>query len=69
MVKQTQAVRWLLPTNSPPNLQTVQAPFLGNPPLYVGFSWTYPLKSRIFQWTPKMLKFFIFNPVSYFKSN
>ena len=37
------------PSPSPP-------PFLGNPPLYVGFSWTPPTKSWIFQWTPKILK-------------
>ena len=28
-----------------------------------------PLKNRIFQWTPILLKFFIFNPVPSFKSN
>ena len=46
-------------------------PFLGNPPLYVGFSWTpFPLpKSHIFQWTAKMFKFFILNTILSFKSN
>ena len=38
------------------NRQAVQAPhFLGNHPLYIGFR--EPPKSRIFQWTPKILKF------------
>ena len=45
----------------PLNLQTVQVtPFLGNCPLYISFSWTPP-KSRVFQWTPKIFKFFILN--------
>ena len=39
------------------------------PPLYIGFSWTTPPKSRIFQWTPKTLKFFILNTTLSFKSN
>ena len=41
-------------------------PFLGNHPLYIGFSWTPPLpsKSWIFQWTPpKILKCFILNTI------
>ena len=49
------------------NLQTLEAPFLSNSLLYIGFSWT-PLKKRIFQWTP-MLKFFILNPIPSFNSN
>ena len=41
--------------SSPLNLQTVQAPlFKQSPP---------PPKSRIFQWMPKILKFFILNPI------
>ena len=36
-----------LPSPPPLNQQTVQAPpFLGNPPLYIGFSWP-PLKSDL----------------------
>ena len=30
------------------NIQTVQAPFLGNPLLYISFSWTPAPKSQIF---------------------
>ena len=46
----------------PLNLKTAQAPFLGNSPLYIGLAWT-PSKSRIFQWTPKILKFLILNTI------
>ena len=54
---------------SPPlNLQTVQALFFRQSPLYIGFSWT-PLKDWIFQWTPKLLRFFIVNSILSFKSN
>ena len=53
----------------PLNRQIVQAPlFLGNPPLYIGFSRTPP-KSRILQWNPKILKFFMLNTILSFKSN
>ena len=68
-----------LPSKTPPlflakpplNQQTVQAPsFLGNSPLYIGFLWTPPPpKSQIFQWTAKILKFFILNTILSFKSN
>ena len=34
--------------NPPLNQQTVQAPFLGNLPLYIGFSRSPPLKVRSF---------------------
>ena len=49
---------------SPPsNWQTVQAPFfLGNPPSILVFC-EPPSKSWIFQWTPKILKFFILNTI------
>ena len=58
------------PLPPPKNLQTVQAPFLGNSFLYIGFLGTPPnLKNGVFQWTPIILKFFIFNPISSFKSN
>ena len=40
---------------------------LGNSPLY-WFLWP-PLKSRIFQWAPKTLKFFILNTILSYKSN
>ena len=35
------------------NLQTVQAPFLGNLPVHIGFSWTPPLKVGFFKERPK----------------
>ena len=55
--------------NPPLNWQTVQhSSFLSNSPLYIGFSWTPP-KSRILQWTPKILKFFILNYTWSFKRN
>ena len=55
---------------SPPlNLQTVQAPLFKYCPLYIGFSWTPPPKSWIFQWAPKISKCFILNPILSFKSN
>ena len=45
-------------------------PFSNQSPLYIGFSWTSrPPKPRIFQWTPKILEFFIFHPILSFKSN
>ena len=52
----------------PLNQQIVQTPFWAISPLYIGFSWTR-LKSWIFQWTRKMLKFFILNMILSFKSN
>ena len=55
----------------PLDLQIAQAfPFLGNPLLYIGFSWTPPpSKIQIFPWTPKILKFFILHLILFFKSN
>ena len=44
-------------------------PLLGNPPFYIGFSWTPTPKNQIFQWTFKILKFFILNTILSFKSN
>ena len=44
------------------NRQTVQVPLFRQSPLYIGFLWTHP-KSRIFQWSPKILKFFILNTI------
>ena len=38
---------------SPLNWQTVQAPFLGNPPLYIVFLWMPPLKVGSFNEPPK----------------
>ena len=43
------------------NLQTVQAHLSGNPPLLCWFFKNHPPKSHIFQWTPKILYFFILN--------
>ena len=60
-----------LPTPPHPLLKSANClspPFLGNPFLFIGFSWTLP-KSRIFQWIPKILKFFILNIIFSFKSN
>ena len=51
----------------PLNLQTVLPPFLANPPIYWFFC-DLPPKNQIFQWTP-IIKFFILNPIPYFKSN
>ena len=53
---------------SPPvNQQTVEAPpFLGNSPHILVFG-DPPSKSQIFQWTPKVLKFFILNTILSFK--
>ena len=51
----------------PLNLQTVQSPFLDNPPPW--FFVNHPPKSQIVQWTPKILKFFILKPILSFKSN
>ena len=48
-----------------PSLKTANCPsppFLGNSPFYIGFLWSPP-KSQIFQWTPKILKFFILNTI------
>ena len=41
----------------PLNLQTVQAPFLGNPTLYIRFSWFLPEESD-FSMNPKNIKVF-----------
>ena len=52
----------------PLNWQTVQAPlFRQSLPLYWFFM--NPRKIQIFQWTTKILKFFIFNTILSFKSN
>ena len=46
------------------------SPFLGNlSRLYWFFVTPSPLKSRIFQWTPKILKSFILKTILPFKSN
>ena len=59
-------------TKAPINHQTFQAPFFGNPSLY-WFFLTPPTppapKSWIFQWTLKILKFFIPNIILSLKSN
>ena len=47
----------------PLNQKTVQAPFLSNPPYILFFQDPLPTKSRIFQWTPEILKFFILNTI------
>ena len=44
-------------------------PFLGNPPSIPVFCKLLHPVSRIFQWTPKTSKFFILNPILFFKSN
>ena len=58
---------------SPPlNRQTLQALphlFLGNPPRLYWFFVNPRPKSPIFQWTSKILKFFILNIMLSFKSN
>ena len=56
-----------LPSSPPLNLQTVQAPFLSSLSS-IGFLWTFH-KSGIFQWTPKISKFFILSTILSFKSN
>ena len=43
--------------------------FLGNAPLYIGFSWPPPKKIGFFSESPMIIEFFIFNPVPYFKVN
>ena len=56
----------------PLNRQTVQVPpFLGNPPLYIGFSCTLlpPLKVWFLSEPPKILKFYIFYTILSFKGN
>ena len=53
----------------PSNWQTAQAFLFRQSPLYIGFSWTPLNKSWIFQWNPKILKFFILNTILSFKSN
>ena len=55
----------------PPLLKSANRPsppFLGNPPYILVFH-EPPPKNQIFQWTPKILKFFIINPILSFKSN
>ena len=53
----------------PLNQQTVQAPFLCNPPPSKLIFREPSPKSRIFQWTLKILKFFILNAILSFKGN
>ena len=62
-----------LPSSKAPSSLSCQAPLkLANYPslplpcfkpipLSIGFSWSPPLKSRIFQWTPEIFEFFILN--------
>ena len=57
------------PHPSPLNLQTVQAPFLRQSLLYIVFCDPPPPKNWIFQWTRKILKFFILNAILPFTSN
>ena len=56
------------PPPPPPslNLQTLQAPLFRPSLLYVN---SPPSKSWIFQWKPKIVKFFILKPILSFKSN
>ena len=55
---------------SPPlNLQTVQASPFRLSSLYISFLWTPLSKTRVFPWTPKILKFFILHPILSFKIN
>ena len=52
------------------NLQTIQALLLRHfASNILIFHAPPPPKNRIFQWTPILLKFFIFNPIPSFKSN
>ena len=53
------------PPPPPLNLQTVQAPSLGNPP-YISLFRTFTLK---IQFSVNPLKFFILNSIPYFKRN
>ena len=52
----------LLPSPPPLNLQTIQAPFLGNPPIYIGFSWAPSLKVGFFSEPPKHQSFSSLRP-------
>ena len=45
---------------SPKICKLSKPPFLGNPPFYIGFSWTLPKKVGF---SPKILKFLILNPI------
>ena len=61
-----------LPSPPPLNQETVQAPpppFLGILPPSILVFREYPLKSQIFKWAPKILKFFTLNTILSFKSN
>ena len=49
------------------NLQTVQAPFFRQSPHSISIFCERPPKSQVFQWEPKLLKFFILNPILSFK--
>ena len=50
----------------PLNQQTAQAPlFRHHPPVYINFLKLLPLKIG----SPKILKFFVLNPILFFKSN
>ena len=52
-------------------LASAHAPFQAIPPYILVFDAPSPppLKNRIFQWTPMILKFVILNPIPSFKSN
>ena len=59
-----------LSCQAPLNLQIVKPPFLDNPSLYIGFSWTPSPSKSDFSVNPKNIKvFFIFNCILCFKSN
>ena len=53
---------------SPLNLQTVQAPLFKQFPYILFFCTLLPLKTWIFLWTPKRLKFFVLHAILSFKS-
>ena len=70
------------PSKTPPHLflakpplkfeNCLSPPFLGNPPTSILVFCEPPPphpNNQIFQWTPKIPKFFIFNPILSFKSN
>ena len=44
------------------------SPFFKQSLLYIGFLWIFPERG-IFQWIPKISKFFILNSILSFKSN
>ena len=63
-LKNTTPTPSFLPTSSLQSENCPSLPFLGtlSPPLYWFFVTSPSAKSRIFQRTPKILKFFILNP-------